>query len=54
MDKKQTVAILFGGKSVEHQISINSAKNVFEFIDKDKYEPVLIGISQKGEWFLKK
>ncbi|GAA0894828.1 D-alanine--D-alanine ligase [Fulvivirga kasyanovii] len=54
MDKKQTVAILFGGKSVEHQISINSAKNVFEFIDKEKYEPVLIGISQKGEWFLKK
>lgn len=54
MSKKQTVVILFGGKSVEHQISINSAKNVFEYIDKDKYEPILIGISQKGEWFLKK
>ncbi|MBL6446789.1 D-alanine--D-alanine ligase [Fulvivirga sp. 29W222] len=53
MDKKLTVAILFGGKSVEHQISINSAKNVFEFIDKEKYTPVLIGISPKGEWFLK-
>lgn len=53
MNKKQTVAIIFGGKSVEHQISINSAKNVFEFIDKEKYDPVLIGISQKGEWFLK-
>lgn len=53
MNKKLRVAILFGGKSVEHQISINSAKNVYEYLDKEKYEPVLIGISQQGKWFLK-
>ncbi|MEX2336784.1 MAG: D-alanine--D-alanine ligase family protein [Fulvivirga sp.] len=53
MKKKLRVAILFGGKSVEHQISINSAKNVYEYLNKEKYEPILIGISQKGKWFLK-
>ncbi len=50
---KLTVAILFGGKSVEHQISINSAKNVFEYLDKDQFTPIAIGISPKGDWFLK-
>jgi D-alanine-D-alanine ligase len=53
MNKKLSVAILFGGKSVEHQISINSAKNIFEFMDKTKFDPIAIGISPKGDWFLK-
>lgn len=53
MNRKPVVAILFGGKSVEHQISINSAKNIFEYIDKEKYDPVLIGISPQGRWYLK-
>lgn len=50
--KKIRVGILFGGKSAEHEVSLQSAKNVFEAIDKDKYEPVLIGIDKKGKWFL--
>lgn len=50
---KTSVAILFGGKSVEHAISINSAKNIFEYIDKDQFDVTLIGISQEGQWFLK-
>ena len=49
---KKKVAILYGGRSVEHGVSINSARNIFEFIDKDKFEPVSIGISQKGGWYL--
>lgn len=53
MSKKTSVAILFGGKSVEHQVSINSAKNVFEYIDKEKYQPLAIGISPEGKWYLK-
>ncbi len=48
---KQTIAILYGGRSVEHGVSINSAKNIFEFIDKDKFEPLLIGISTQGVWY---
>lgn len=50
MSKKLRVGILFGGKSVEHEISILSAKNVVEALDKKKYEPLLIGIDKKGHW----
>jgi D-alanine-D-alanine ligase len=49
---KIRIAILYGGRSVEHGVSINSAKNIYEYIDKDKYEPYPIGISKKGVWFL--
>jgi len=46
------VGILFGGKSAEHEVSLQSAKNVYDFIDRDKYEPVLIGIDKNGCWLL--
>jgi len=49
---KLKVGILFGGKSAEHEISLQSAKNVFDAIDRDKYEPVLIGIDKSGRWLL--
>ena len=52
MAGKKRVAILYGGRSVEHGVSINSARNIFEFIDKNKYEPVPIGIDKKGQWYL--
>ena len=44
------VAILFGGRSTEHAISLLSARNVISSLDKDKYVPVLIGIDKKGQW----
>ncbi|MFM9837835.1 MAG: D-alanine--D-alanine ligase family protein [Cyclobacteriaceae bacterium] len=50
MNKKK-IAILYGGRSVEHGVSINSARNIFEFIDKELFEPVLIGISSLGIWY---
>jgi D-alanine-D-alanine ligase len=52
MEKKQTVGILFGGKSAEHEVSLQSAKNVYEAIDRSRYEPVLIGIDKTGRWLL--
>ncbi|MBL0743768.1 D-alanine--D-alanine ligase family protein [Chryseolinea lacunae] len=52
MAKKKKVAILYGGRSVEHAVSVNSARNIFEFLDKSKFEPVAIGISKGGQWFL--
>lgn len=52
MAKKITVAIVYGGRSVEHGVSINSAKNIFEHIDKSKFETLPIGISKTGQWFL--
>jgi len=54
MKQKLNVGILFGGKSAEHEVSLQSAKNVFDAIDKKKYNPVLIGIDKSGKWFLNK
>ncbi|HEY3306455.1 MAG TPA: D-alanine--D-alanine ligase [Candidatus Binatia bacterium] len=51
MAKKIRVAVLFGGKSAEHEISLISAKNVVEAIDKKKYEVTLVGIDKKGKWY---
>jgi D-alanine-D-alanine ligase len=53
MARKKKVAILYGGRSVEHAVSVNSARNIFEFLDKDLFEPVPIGISKSGQWFIK-
>lgn len=52
MSKKKKVAILYGGRSVEHGVSVNSARNIFEYLDKSQFEPVPIGISTTGQWFL--
>ncbi len=51
---RKKIAILYGGRSVEHGVSINSARNIFQFIDKKKFKPQLIGITEKGEWYLTK
>ena len=50
--KKTRVGILFGGKSAEHEVSLQSAKNIIDAIDKTKYELVLIGIDKEGHWRL--
>jgi D-alanine-D-alanine ligase len=50
--KKIRVGIIFGGKSAEHEVSLQSAKNIVDAIDKDKYEVVLIGIDKTGKWHL--
>ena len=47
---KIRVGILFGGKSAEHEISIQSAKNIYHALDKSKYEPVLMAIDKSGKW----
>lgn len=52
MAKKIRVGVLFGGKSAEHEVSLQSARNVIDAIDKTKYEVVPIGIDKTGRWFL--
>lgn len=49
--KKLTVLIICGGKSVEHEVSIQSAKNVIESINEDKYKIEIVGIDKLGRWF---
>ena len=54
MSEKLNIAILYGGRSVEHEISIRSAKNVVANIDTDSYSIVLLGIDKNGSWHLNK
>lgn len=51
--RKIRVGIIFGGRSAEHEVSLLSAKNVFDALDRNKYEPVLIGIDKNGEWHVR-
>lgn len=46
------VAILFGGCSEEHDVSVKSAKEIAKSIDTQKYEPLYIGITRSGTWTL--
>src|SRR5579859_1925526 len=48
--KKLKVAILFGGKSAEHEVSVQSAKNIYHSLNKNKYDVEVIGIDKKGLW----
>ncbi len=50
--KKKKVGIIFGGKSAEHEVSLQSAKNIYEAVDKTKYDVLLIGIDKEGKWHL--
>jgi len=52
MSSKTSVAILYGGRSVEHEISIRSAVNVHQYINHEKYHTVLVGIDKLGKWHL--
>jgi D-alanine-D-alanine ligase len=47
-----TVAMLFGGQSAEHDVSIQSARNVREALDAAGYDLILIGIDKQGCWRL--
>ena len=49
---KSRVAIICGGKSSEHEISCVSANGILNTIDRNKFEPVLIGITKSGKWLL--
>ena len=49
---KQHVMLLFGGESSEHEVSIASARNVFDAIDKATYELSLVFIGKDGRWWL--
>src|SRR5215472_17495680 len=50
--KKLRVAVLFGGRSSEHEISLRSALTVMSAMDPDKYEIVPVGIDHDGRWYL--
>ena len=48
--KKITVALLFGGKSGEHEVSLRSAASILKALDRKKYDVIPIGITKDGQW----
>lgn len=48
---KKTIAIVCGGKSGEHEVSLRSAFYVFNNIDRKRYCVVIIAIDKKGKWY---
>jgi D-alanine-D-alanine ligase len=52
MVERLRVALLFGGRSAEHDVSVLSAGNVFRALDPARYDIVPIGIARSGTWLL--
>lgn len=50
--EKLILAVLMGGKSAEHEVSLRSAANVIKAISRERYDLVLVGIDKQGCWFL--
>jgi D-alanine-D-alanine ligase len=51
-ERKTRVAILFGGRSAEHDVSRASAANVLRSLDPNRYDVTLIGIARDGRWIV--
>ena len=46
------IAVIFGGKSTEYEISLESASSVISELEKLDFEVLKIGITFEGEWYL--
>ncbi|MEO8293687.1 MAG: D-alanine--D-alanine ligase family protein, partial [Actinomycetota bacterium] len=52
MTRRRRVAVLFGGRSAEHEISCISARSVIDALDERRTEVIPIGITKEGRWQL--
>ncbi|AZR73051.1 D-alanine--D-alanine ligase A [Anoxybacter fermentans] len=50
MSDRLKLALIFGGRSSEHEVSIMSARSIYQAINKDKYEVFPIAITKEGRW----
>lgn len=50
MDRKVRVAVIFGGQSGEHDVSLRSAQTVLGALDDDRFEAIPIGVTRDGQW----
>jgi D-alanine-D-alanine ligase len=50
---KKNLALIYGGKSTEHEISIRSARNIAAAIDSTLFHTTYIGVAKDGSWYLK-
>ncbi len=51
MSQPIRVGLLFGGQSVEHEVSLQSVQNIIEAMNPSRLEPVLIAIDKAGRWY---
>ena len=49
--QKKTIAVIFGGKSTEYEVSLQSAFSVLENLNTEKYDIIPIGITREGDWY---
>jgi len=52
MAKKLRVGVVFGGESGEHEVSLAGAASVMAAMDRERFEPVPIGITREGRWLM--
>jgi len=52
MAKKLRVGVVFGGESGEHEVSLAGAASVMAAMDRERFEPVPIGITREGRWLV--
>lgn len=50
--EKIRVGVVFGGQSSEHEVSLQSAKNIVDALDKSKFDVVLLGVDKQGQWHI--
>ncbi|MBC7464366.1 MAG: D-alanine--D-alanine ligase A, partial [Bdellovibrio sp.] len=48
---KKKISLIFGGRSAEHEVSVISAKNIFNAINTSLFDVQLLGISKEGTWY---
>ncbi len=50
-ESKKTIAVMFGGRSTEHEISVITALQIIEALDIVKFKPIPVYISPAGKWY---
>jgi D-alanine-D-alanine ligase len=50
VSQKRRVAVVFGGRSAEHEVSVISARSVLAALDPDRYDVLIVGIDKRGRW----
>jgi D-alanine-D-alanine ligase len=52
VSERRRIAVVFGGRSAEHEISCISARSVMDALDRERFEVVPVGITRDGAWHL--
>lgn len=52
MSSKLKIAVVMGGPSSEHDISLETGKQILEYLDREKYDAIPVKISRENEWYV--